>query len=131
MVYGIYMLWMLTCAHKSSRVWVPSPIFTHCLRHPSWSKPWVTSEKYLRCALMCLKRALPWGSGVTTVGCRAEVGNDLWFIAAEKSEYREEAINYNKVSHYISFSEFHQAQHSAPQVQYKDCMGDCQKVVNF
>ena len=66
------MLWTLTCTHKSSRVRVPPSIFTHCPHPPCWSKPRVTPEEYLSCALICLKGTISWGSRITTVGCREE-----------------------------------------------------------
>ena len=67
----------LTYAHKTIRIRVPPPICsTHCHRHPSWDKPWVTSEEYLG-SLSCIliwrhNRAIYRNSRITTVNCGEE-----------------------------------------------------------
>ena len=85
--YNLYLKY-LTCAHKTSRVRVPSSIWcAHCPCLPSWDKPWVTSEEYLstlQCVLICLNGTISRVSGITTVYWREKVMSNKQLKCSEK-----------------------------------------------
>ena len=69
--YNLYLKY-LTCAHKTSRVRVPSSIWcAHCPCLPSWNKPWVALEEYLsslQYALICVNGTITRSNGSPTTG---------------------------------------------------------------